>query len=125
VAIRFRLIEIEVSDVTSNEKRWRLVRPNLVTKLVRCTGLLPAMMRLRLRAANMLYGSLRSHRSRTSVIMATSVDHENLDETASRKVKWGSYGPTVATNLASGVERWFQSVFSKVFLPSILKECQL
>lgn len=35
--------------------------------------------------------------------MGTTADRENLTDTGAREVKWGAYGPKVATNLASGM----------------------
>jgi hypothetical protein len=35
--------------------------------------------------------------------MRTAADRENLTSQGVRKVEWGSYGPTVATNLSTGI----------------------
>lgn len=43
---------------------------------------------------------------RKSVVMGTTADRENLTEVGGgsieKKVAWGSYGPKVATNVATG-----------------------
>ena len=68
---------------------------------------LAAMTRLRLTTAfSSVIRPLRSRASnlsRTSVVMGTTADRENLTDTAERTVPWGAYGPTVATNVATGV----------------------
>ena len=65
------------------------------------------MTRLRLHTAvRSIIHPLRANASnlaRASVVMGTTADRENLTDTAERTVPWGSYGPTVATNVATGV----------------------